>query len=92
MDQWELIDYSYATFPETTINSDVLDQFHKTRLDAACSLFQRKKISVEKGSAIAGIALDLFIKELKKRNISAFSLDNENFKKSVEYLENITRH
>lgn len=91
MDQWELIDYSYATFPETTVNSDVLDQFRKTRLDAACSLFQRKKISVEKGASIAGITLDSFLNELKKRNISAFSLNNENFKKSIDYLENIIR-
>lgn len=87
MDLWELIAYSYATFPETTENSDVVNQFEDTRLDAACSLLQRKKISVEKGASIAGVPLEDFISELKKRSITPFSVKHLDFKESIKKIE-----
>ena len=90
MGLWELIAYSYSTFPETTENSDVVKQYEETRIDSACSLFQRKKASVEKAAAIAGTSIDNFIVELKKRNIPAFTLTYSDFKKSLENIESIT--
>ncbi|RNJ78094.1 MAG: hypothetical protein EB829_05430, partial [Nitrosopumilus sp. H8] len=39
MSREELIAYSYSTFPDTAVNSDILDYFEATRVDAACSLF-----------------------------------------------------
>lgn len=90
MDLWELIAYSYSTFPETTENSDVVEQFEDTRLDAACSLFQRKKVSIEKAASIAGIYLEDMIEELKRRKISPFKATSSSFKKSLKYLENFT--
>jgi len=67
MGLWELIAFSYSTFPETTENSDVVEQFEDTRLDSACSLFYKGKISIEKAASIAGISLEEMITEAKKK-------------------------
>lgn len=90
MGLWELIAYSYSTFPETTENSDVVKQFEETRIDSACSLFMRKKISVEKAASIAGLSLEDFISELKLRKIPAFQVNHSDFLKSLQSIESIT--
>lgn len=90
MDMWELIAYVYSSYPETTKNSDVVDEFNKTRVDAAATLFKRKKVSLERAATIAGKAMEDFLDILKQKNISAFEHSGSNFNEEFGYLERST--
>ena len=63
----ELIAFIYATYPELCKESDILDLFEKKRIRAATSLVEKGKVSLEKGSEIAGLNLDEFLSLLKER-------------------------
>ncbi len=89
MSYWELIAFSYSTFPETTQKSEIKPEFSKTRLNSALKLFQRQKISLNKASRIADLSEEEFMSELKKRNIPCYFLDKKNYEKSLKLIENI---
>ena len=89
MTREELIAYSYSTFPNTAVNSDILDYFEETRVDAACSLFSKDKVSLKKASSVAGMSVDDFILELGRQNIPSFTVSESAFKKSMDCLERI---
>lgn len=86
----ELIAYSYSTFPETDVNSDILKRFERIRASAACSLFAKKKVTLEKASMIAGLLRNDFIAILEERGIPAYTATIDNFRRSLKELENIT--
>ena len=90
MKYWELIAYSYSSFPETTENSEIWLEFQKTRMDSAISLFKKNKISLKKAVSIAGMEIEEFEKLLQEKNIPAYSIKKDDFERSLEYLENIT--
>ncbi|NIP62206.1 MAG: hypothetical protein GWN01_16195 [Nitrosopumilaceae archaeon] len=90
MNYWELISFSYSTFPETTLKSEIRTDFQKHRINAAINLFKRKKLSLSKAIKVAGISEEEFVKLLKKRGISPYSLDEETYKKSLDIIEGIT--
>lgn len=90
MKYWELIAYSYSSFPETTENSEIWLEFQKTRMDSAVSLFKKNKISLKKAASIAGMEVEEFEKLLQEKNIPAYSIKKDDFERSLEHLENIT--
>lgn len=90
MNYWELIAFSYSTFPDTTSKSEIKPEFQHTRLSSAISLFRRQKVSLNKAAMIAGMDVDEFTEELKKRNISAYSINKTDFQKSLKTLEGLT--
>lgn len=90
MNYWELIAFSYSTFPDTTSKSEIKPEFQRTRLSAAISLFKRQKVSLSKAATIAGMEIDEFMKELKKRDIPAYSINKTDFQKSLDTVEGLT--
>ena len=90
MKYWELIAYSYSSFPETTENSEIRSEFKKTRMGSAISLFKKNKISLKKAASIADMEVQEFEKLLKEKNIPAQSIKKDDFERSLKYLENIT--
>ncbi len=90
MKYWELIAYSYSSFPETTINSEIRAEFQKTKIDSAISLFKKNKISLKKAASNADIQVEDFEKLLKEKNIPSYSLKKEDFEKSLKYIANTT--
>lgn len=91
LDLWELISFSYSTFPETVERSDIIEKFQQTRVESAISLFMKKKISLEKAASISGKTIQDFMRLLKKRNIPIFETDETEFKDGLRHLENNTR-
>jgi len=87
---WELIAFSYSTFPETTERSDIIEKFHQTRLESAISLFMKKKVSLEKAASIAGKSIQDFMLLLKQRNIPLFETNEQEFKSGLKHLEGYT--
>ncbi len=73
MDYEELISYMYSTFPEDTVNSEILDGFNNKRLSSSISLFRKGKISLTKGAEIADISLEEYRNKLIKLKIPLFS-------------------
>jgi len=90
MDYWDLIAFSYSTFPETTSKSEIRPEFHKHRIHAAVNLFKKQKVTVNKAASIAGMDVEEFLEELKKRKIPAYSTSKTDFEKSLKLLENLT--
>lgn len=88
---WEVIALIYTSYPETTVNSDVVEQYNKKRLDSAVSLFRKKKVSLEKAAQIGGKSLEEFLPILKKRKIPAFEVDKARFEEDLSFIENIVR-
>lgn len=89
MSYWELIAFSYSTFPETTNQSEIKPEFFKSRINSAIKLFERQKISLKKASQIADLTQEKFMAELKKRNIPLYFLDKKNYEKSLKLIERI---
>lgn len=83
----ELIAHSYSTFPKTTANSDILKRFEGIRVSAACSLFAKKKVTLEKASMIAGLLRSDFISILEDRVIPAHTATIDGFRRSLKELE-----
>jgi hypothetical protein len=50
----ELICFVYSTVPETTINSEIIEEFKKNRYHAAISLLRKRKISITRAALVAG--------------------------------------
>ncbi len=90
MKYWEIIAFSYSTFPETTLGSEIKPEFKKTRLTSAINLFKRQKISLKKAVSIAGISVESFEKELIKKQIHPYELNEDKYNKSLKLIENIT--
>ncbi len=90
MSYWELIAYSYSTYPETTLQSKIKPEFTRNRIFAAVNLFKRQKISLKKGASIAGKTIDEFEQILLKKQIKPYELNKEKYKKSMDLIENIT--
>ena len=90
MRYWEVIAFSYSTYPETTSHSEIKPQFIKTRMIAAINLFKRHKISLSKAASIAGLSIEKFEKELLARQINPYELNKENYEKSLKIIESIT--
>jgi len=87
MTKWELISFIYSSFPTTTKNSDVVEDFHKERKDAAAKLFKRNKVSLERSANIAGISLDEFVLFLKAKKIPIIISEDSKFDQELSYLE-----
>ena len=90
MSYWELVAFSYSTFPETTTHSQIMPKFQENRLPVAISLFVKQKISLKKAASISGISVDLMEKELIKRKIHPYELNAERYNESLKLIENIT--
>ena len=90
MNYWELIGFSYSTFPETTDHSQIMSKFREKRLPVAVSLFVKQKISLKKAASMSGMSVDLMEKELIKRKIHPYELNAERYNESLKLIENIT--
>lgn len=90
MRYWEVIAYSYSTYPETVLHSEIKPEFIRTRLIAAINLFKRHKISLSKAASIAGMSTEEFEKILLKRQIKPYELNKDMYEKSMKIFENIT--
>jgi predicted HTH domain antitoxin len=88
---WEIIALIYASYPETTVNSDLVEQYNRKRLDSAIRLFKKKKVSLEKAAQIGGKTLEEFLHILKKRKIPAVEIDKARLEKDLSSIENIVR-
>ena len=86
----ELIAYSYSMFPETTPNSEIINQFYNTRMSAAISMFKRQKVSLRKAAKIVGLTVEEFVSELQSKGIPAFHSRQSDFRKTMERLESTT--
>lgn len=82
----ELVAYSYSTFPETAVNSDSLELFEKTRIEAARLMFVKKKATLKKASRIAGMSLDDFVMILEGHGIPAYVATVASFRRSMKEL------
>lgn len=80
----ELIAYSYSTFPETAENPDILRRFEGIRVSAACSLFVKKKVTLEKASMVAGSLRSDFIAILEDRGIPAYTATVDGFRRFLK--------
>jgi predicted HTH domain antitoxin len=89
MDTWEMISFIYSSYPETTINSDVVDQYQKKRVDAALSLYRRKMVSLERASNIAGKSLEDFEKLLRSKGIARPNSEGSDITEELRQLERI---
>ena len=73
--KWEAISFIYSRYPETTINSEILEEFKQNRLDSAIQMYKKQKVLIDTAAMVAGLSLDEFIKVLKERNISLIKLE-----------------
>lgn len=87
MDSKELIAYIYSAYPETTKNSDVVDEFEKTRVDSALALIKRGKVSVGRAAIIAGKPIEDLIELAKKKKIALFQHQTGSFAEELRSLE-----
>ena len=62
----ELIAFIYSSFPDWIEESDILEEFNKTRYMASISLLKKNKVSLEKASEISGYPLSIYIEKIKK--------------------------
>ena len=90
MNYWELIVFSYSTYPETTVNSEIKSDFEKKRLPVAVDLFKRHKLSLTKSAYVAGVSTETFKEHLLERKIYPYELDEEKYKELLRIIENIT--
>ena len=90
MNYWEIIAFSYSTFPETTTNSNIKLEFERNRRNAAVGLFKNHDVSLKKAASIAGTSVEDFEGELKKRGIRPYSMDTEKYNRALKLVENIT--
>ena len=82
----EMIAFSHSMFPETTTNSKIIDQFERTRIDAACSLFRKDKISLERAACVAGVPRAEFIDVLEGRGIPAYVADPDGVRAAMRII------
>ncbi len=87
MEKWELISVIYSSFPETTKNSDVVEDFQKERKESAVRLYKKNKISLERGATVAGVPIDDFIQLLKTKHIPVMISEGSEFEQELSYLE-----
>jgi len=65
----ELIAFIYSSFPEMTEDSDIKNEFERTRFDASISLLKKNKVSLEKAAEIAGYPLSKYLEKIKNLHI-----------------------
>lgn len=68
--KWEVISFIYSKYPETTTNSEILEEFNQNRLDSAIQMYKKEKVPIDTAAMIAGLSLNDFMKVLKDRKIS----------------------
>jgi predicted HTH domain antitoxin len=66
---WEVISFIYSKYPETTTNSEILEEFKQNRLDSAIHMYKKQKVLIDTAAMVAGLSLDNFIEVLKDRDI-----------------------
>ena len=69
----ELVSTTYTSHPEIAENAEDLELYKKYRVEAAISLFIRRKITVSRGSEIAGMYQGDFTDMLYENKIYAFA-------------------
>lgn len=60
----EVLTFIYFTFPKYTEESLVLERIRNNRKSVAIKLYKKDKISLQRAAEIAGIPLEIFVKEL----------------------------
>jgi len=66
----ELLAYIYSTYPDMTKESEKLREIQAKKLELAVKLYVEEKVSLQKAAQIAGLKLEAFINELRKRGVS----------------------
>ncbi|MDA7952543.1 MAG: UPF0175 family protein [Nitrosopumilus sp.] len=92
MEYWEMISYIYSSFPEYAAGADAYGEYTERRVDSACSLFQKKKVSLERASEIAGMRRWDFEEILYKRGIPLHAFGPEEMRHNLKVVESINRH
>lgn len=83
----ELLVFIYSTFREYTDNSMIRKEIEEKRLPIAISLFEKRKVSLERASKIANVPLQKFISILQEKNIPAFSYSNDELLEEMQDSE-----
>lgn len=84
LDRDEVVAYTCSTFPGTAANSEILEQFEETRVDAACRMFSKKKATVKKAAQIAGKPLDDFVEILEGRGIHVYTATAASYRRAMK--------
>lgn len=79
----ELLVLVYSTFEESTVNSDIKADIEAKRMEAAVSLFRKRKVTLERAAEIAKMSLPQFMRLLKSRNIPAIEVTSEEIKEEL---------
>jgi predicted HTH domain antitoxin len=58
----ELLVFTYFSYPDMTCESAVFEGVKKKRVSASVSLYNKRKVSLEKASFLAGLSMEDFIK------------------------------
>ena len=80
----ELVSSIYASHPEMAENAEDLELYKKYRVEAAVSLFIKRKISTERGSEIAGMHIADFTDMLYKNDIYALATEEDDILKCIQ--------
>ena len=80
----ELVSSIYASHPEMAKNAEDLELYKKYRVEAAVSLFIKRKISSERGSEIAGMHISDFTDMLYKNDIYALATEEDKILKCIQ--------
>jgi len=83
----ELLVFIYSTFREFTDESIVREEIEKKKLPVAISLFRKHKVSLERASKIAEVALQEFASILKDRSIPAYDYPDEELLEELQSSE-----
>ena len=92
MEYWEMISYVYSSFPEYAGGTDAYEEYMERRVDSACSLFQKKKVSLEKASEIAGMRMWDFEEVLCRSGIPLHAFGADEMRHNLKVVKSISRH
>lgn len=86
----EMIAHACSTFPQMAANPDIADRFDRIRIDAACSLFRREKVTLKRAAMVAGLPSGGFAGVLEGRGIPAYVASVDSLAFPLKRLEGAT--
>jgi predicted HTH domain antitoxin len=79
----ELLVLIYSSFKELTVNSDIRDEIARKKVEAALSLFRKRKVTLERAAKIADMSLPYFMRLLKTKGIRAVEITADELKEEL---------
>ncbi|MDA7942850.1 MAG: hypothetical protein MPJ06_02410 [Nitrosopumilus sp.] len=84
----ELVSFLYAEFPETWTDPDMKKKAREWGFEAACSMYDRAKVSITTGSWMAGMDYEGFMKALMAGGYMKCRESAEEMRKNVDEIIN----